>query len=72
MESKSQTPEFRNNPENFHPCIFGGYFHLALLAVKTTVKTGKYSFKFRYTISNIWTHLLSMLVSVLPKSTFER
>ena len=21
MESQSQNPEFRNNPENFHPCI---------------------------------------------------
>ena len=20
MESQSQNPEFRNNPENFHPC----------------------------------------------------
>ena len=22
MESQSQNPEFRNNPENFHPCSF--------------------------------------------------
>ena len=22
MESQPQNPEFRNNPENFHPCIF--------------------------------------------------
>ena len=22
MESQSQNPEFRNNPENFHPCTF--------------------------------------------------
>ena len=21
MESQSQNPEFRNNPENFHPCL---------------------------------------------------
>ena len=21
MESKPQNPEFRNNPENFHPCV---------------------------------------------------
>ena len=21
MESQPQNPEFRNNPENFHPCI---------------------------------------------------
>ena len=21
MESQSQNPEFRNNPENFHPCV---------------------------------------------------
>ena len=22
MESQPQNPDFRNNPENFHPCIF--------------------------------------------------
>ena len=22
MESQPQKPEFRNNPENFHPCIY--------------------------------------------------
>ena len=22
MESQAQNPEFRNNPENFHPCTF--------------------------------------------------
>ena len=22
MESQPQNPEFRNNPENFHPCMF--------------------------------------------------
>ena len=22
MESQHQNPEFRNNPENFHPCIY--------------------------------------------------
>ena len=22
MESQSQNPEFRNNPENFHPCMY--------------------------------------------------
>ena len=21
MESQPQNPEFRNNPENFHPCV---------------------------------------------------
>ena len=23
MESRPQNPEFKNNPENFHPCIRG-------------------------------------------------
>ena len=22
MESRLQNPEFRNNPENFHPCLY--------------------------------------------------
>ena len=25
MESQPQNPEFRNNPEKFHPCILRGY-----------------------------------------------
>ena len=24
MESRPQNPEFRNNPEKFHPCLFNG------------------------------------------------
>ena len=28
MESQPQNPEFRINPENFHPCIKGLIFHL--------------------------------------------
>ena len=23
MESQPQNPEFRNNPGNFHPCLYG-------------------------------------------------
>ena len=26
MESQPQNPEFKNNPENFHPCIFQMFF----------------------------------------------
>ena len=26
MESQPQNPEFRNNPENFHPCIQKGLY----------------------------------------------
>ena len=29
MESHPQNPEFRNNPENFHPCICLFYFNVA-------------------------------------------
>ena len=25
MESQPQNPEFRNNPEKFHPCISGKF-----------------------------------------------
>ena len=28
MESQPQNPEFRNNPENFHPCQCGDYVTL--------------------------------------------
>ena len=30
MESQSRNPEFRNNPENFHPCILNEQSDLAL------------------------------------------
>ena len=26
MESQPQNPEFRNNPENFHPCLYNVAF----------------------------------------------
>ena len=26
MESQPQNPEFRINPENFHPCVYQLYF----------------------------------------------
>ena len=30
MESQPQNPEFRINPENFHPCIFVKFFFHSL------------------------------------------
>ena len=47
--------------------IFGGHFYFALFAVYrkiTKYETRKYRFEYSYTISNKWTHILSMLVSV--------
>ena len=32
MESQPQNPEFRNNPENFHPCISPMLFRLVVCA----------------------------------------
>ena len=29
MESQPQNPEFRNNPENFHPCHYYNYTNMA-------------------------------------------
>ena len=29
MESQPQNPEYKNNPENFHPCISKRHFHIA-------------------------------------------
>ena len=33
MESQPQNPEFRNNPENFHPCIRCMFFLLLFLTL---------------------------------------
>ena len=30
MESQPQNPEFRNNPENFHPCNSGTFLSMSL------------------------------------------
>ena len=44
VESQPQIPEFRNNPENFHPCLYPS--HIALR---------RYAFSWRpYTISEKW------------------
>ena len=38
-------------PHNYKTLIFGGYFYLTLLVVKTKIyDTAKYSFDFSYTI----------------------
>ena len=31
MESQPQNPEFRNNPENFHPCLRKAIVNIVLL-----------------------------------------
>ena len=28
MESRPKNPEFRNNPENFHPCLVGCFLRM--------------------------------------------
>ena len=43
--------------------IFGGYVYLALLAVETKIPKIR-DREVQYTISNKWTHILSMLVFV--------
>ena len=32
MESQPQDPEFSNNPENFHPCIYMGGLDIIVLS----------------------------------------
>ena len=41
MESQPQNPEFRNNPENFHPCgsKFNGISHLIIYVPKMVMST---------------------------------
>ena len=48
--------------------VFGEYFNLVLFAIKTKYRQNmrrKYSFVLSYTMSNKWTLIHSMLVSVL-------
>ena len=35
MESQPQNPEFRINPENFHPCGFDSGEHTAIWSINT-------------------------------------
>ena len=39
MESQPQNPEFRNNPENFHACYYGGLVTICPLVQKIRVQT---------------------------------
>ena len=38
MESQPQNPEFRNNPENLHPCIYILEGNIPLSCLETNVK----------------------------------
>ena len=38
MESQSQNPEFRINPENFHPCNFNFYMLLFVTVTKSSLQ----------------------------------
>ena len=49
--------------------IFGRYFYLVLLAIKVIMRL-RNSFEFSSTISNKWTDILSMLVSLSSKINF--
>ena len=37
MESQPQNPEFRNNPENFHPCVHFDTHVFILIQLKMCV-----------------------------------
>ena len=39
MESQPQNPEFRNNPENFHPCLRIAIVNIVLLRLCMNVLT---------------------------------
>ena len=38
MESQPQNPDFRNNPGNFHPCIYDDYLLIISRNVKVTIR----------------------------------
>ena len=42
MESQPQNPEFRNNHENFHPCLCLAVFYLRYFAVEEIKKIMKW------------------------------
>ena len=53
MESQPQNPEFRNNPENLHPCIWLDTISLGWVIVHTKGSKARLS-KFRYTCSSVF------------------
>ena len=59
MESQPQTPEFRNNPENFHPCNLGTHCHK-----HEAIIMGESS-KFQKNL-NLATPILKLAVAVCP------
>ena len=67
MESQPQNPEFRFNPENFHPCIFQGLvviFHQFSRQMQLSRKPSK----FRHVSSLGCTPKITCLLNDLPKS----
>ena len=43
MESQPQNPEFRINPENFHPCLYGLFFWSVYFSALTPCMPGNFS-----------------------------
>ena len=56
MESQPQNPEFRKNPENFHPCSYSLVSHLLCIRIVTV------SMRFFLTSECLKTNLIFWLI----------
>ena len=52
MESQPQNPEFRNNPENFHPCTDGNCYSSPCIPYK--ISEHRADLIFSFFLSNIF------------------
>ena len=60
MDSQPQNPEFRNNPENFHPCSKGLHIQLEKQTVHFQTVTPKCHFNSCLTRGNFFSSAASL------------
>ena len=67
MESQPQNPEFRNNPENFHPCLNWLFRHWHKKLYRENLTINMISF----IQSNLMTEVVFYCFEMIPKVIYQ-
>ena len=66
MESQPQNPEFRNNPENFHPCYLPRHICLNIYSNQYTVDMNLILLvQLKENLSHVFSHFIGFLLLLI-------